>query len=1614
MSVAIPLRRARGLAVGLLAPCAALVVVVVTCGPMRAAAQDGVRAASAASASRTARAPDALAEHGFPTAQWVPLPGYVGRRDEAPERAVASSVDSTLRLDAAHIAYVRAPGARVVRLVAPCAARLRVWRSVGATTTTDAGPATTASGWSALPPAHTAADSLTFLAEDAALWRVESDVDCAVAAMSAEPFVPWRAHADALGAVLAWIARGEGPMPVLPPGSGAWHDALAFDAALAERLAPVVPREVRDAYRRGAAVLAFLEVQPLDARLLRMTEPEGAWRTLQQEHAGPGAGLRRIPRTAQAELVVEGPSVVALALRAAGPAEPASRSAHVFLDDTTLCDVPLSAVRAAEADVLPQGLPVTQRLDAVAPADAHGLATALRVRVPAGRHRLRVQAEGGDVLIDARALAHRPRFSHWLSGDESPEARFAEVADVLAGLDAEARARPIWRALADALAQRGGARIGIARPSLETSARLLAGLEPAPATDDRAASFAWLVAHAGEPPVRHALVARCDDAAEEPLDASALADVRDVLAAARCARRLVVPPSHVVSRVRAAWRAEPLRVELAEALRRLASAPRAWVRLPDDAGPSLRVLAPASPEDTALLVPLDATPRALALPASPLVPGRPARVVVHVLGERDADAVLRVDGAPLVARTTGALERWSLALPPGPHTLAAEGARVFLRTEVAPAGAAAAIAAGAQRVRTLRLLAAGDEARWASPADAWRIEARALDGGPTTLVARWSNGDAETLRIDASAPDATLLGATCTVSLPLRVALVPPVPGATLTLRVDAGRAAVAVYAVRDADIDAALAMPGAETPADAPTDPPAPVRVADDDASRLEALRAASEALAVATSDAEIRAARRARAEALLRLGREARARSELARTSAPDVDGARRDALAQALPDGAHLAIEGAPLGVLPLWPYELAVRDNALRQSAREAAQRATSGRARAAAEQLFALAASGARDAAASAALSLAALGLAADALVAEPDPEFAALVFARARGLSVASPARRRAEAVAGRLTRWQSVGVAASAGFERVELLGTEPAAGEEVFARALLGLAPADPALLLWPGQRARLRGTGRVTDLALRCGEALESVPTDAGCVFELSRDERVVATVQLAGGTRREVPLAGMPAGAALVVALADVSDAPGAIAVVGTDEVARRRLDAHVATPDHEVVQRVAGPGALELELRALGGAGVDAELLLEAGGEVRRRVLPLPRARAEARLLPRRPGAVGARELVTLPIDVAGPVTLRTRARQGAALVRARLRVPRDRAEAPAADAMVRGEDAPLPFALSETPAQPAPSPFPIHLGPRRDAGRLGALSVALGVLSHDVGEADDVARPTSYAGLTVTHRLALVPGALWMRTEFELRARRDVPLALGGRAALQAVVPWIGLRAGLDGRLDALDDGSAWAAGGVARLDRPIVLAPALTITPRVRFDYAWQSAGQRGGAAAVDFEVWNPYRRDHPVQLQPSLAVRVDPAPDARLELSVGAATNADLYTLDRVEAALGLAAVTDLFTPRSLLVRVGYRPGLRVIDTNRRDGYWRHDLQAELALHHTLGAAARLVFTLSGTAFVRDIGIDGLALATLRLDLLDGRGLRDLAPSEASFAGILAPAGYLPGAPR
>jgi hypothetical protein len=284
------------------------------------------------------------------------------------------------------------------------------------------------------------------------------------------------------------------------------------------------------------------------------------------------------------------------------------------------------------------------------------------------------------------------------------------------------------------------------------------------------------------------------------------------------------------------------------------------------------------------------------------------------------------------------------------------------------------------------------------------------------------------------------------------------------------------------------------------------------------------------------------------------------------------------------------------------------------------------------------------------------------------------------------------------------------------------------------------------------------------------------------------------------------------------------------------------------------------------------------------------------------------------------------------------------------------------------------------------------------------VLSHDVSDADNVARAASFFGLSAEHRVALVPGQLWLRSELAARLRAELSPALGARWSLYANDIGLGLRLALLGGIDAMPDRGAFSARGQLSLDRVFDLTPELALVPRVGLLAFYVSDRTLRRADTVDFEVWNYYGQTHPLQLQPSASLRWSPAPDFRLELRPGLAMNADFVSVDRLDVGLAASAVTDLVLPRSLVASVGFRSGYRFADEDRQFGYFRHDVSLELAYVLPLGPEARVVLQGSGTLFAREDGLDGMAFLTARLDWLDGRGLVDFAPSESLFAGVLA----------
>jgi hypothetical protein len=1457
-------------------------------------------------------------------------------------------------LDPAHVAYVVAPRLSVVRLMAPASAGLRLLRLVEGR---GEGPR----AWLEERPASPAEGVLDFVATERSVLRLEVTSPARVRIERGAEAVARRGYEDALEQTLAWIDRGAGEPPSLPPGAAALADALALDAYLGAQAATEVPAGAIRAYRRASALLAFLVARPADPRFVRATRPGGPWTAL-AELGGPDAvpaRLRRLDADASSVVEVTGPAVLSVRVRAVGPGAAPWRHLRVALDGAPLLRLPVRAsARRLDADGLRAAL---GWLDADADLEATGPETERRLVVPAGAHRLALRAEGGGLGIDAAVLTRRPRLWHALTGDEDP-----------AALLSEAR-----RAAAAAAGTMAGAR------AFEAALAALEGGAPG--------AFDALVAALGEPDepevapwARALLRVRC---AREPALAEALlATLEDPRAALACAAEApdAVDRSTYL-RLLAAFLAAPTDADLVAELALVPRPAGTWTRVPGGPASDLRLVLPAE-AGAGDLRSLGPAPQTFTVVPSSLDPARPGRVRLFAVGEPGAAVTASVDGVDYAATASGGVDRWELGLPPGPHRFASEG-HVFLRVAPPVEGVAS------HRLHAMTTLAPGAPLVWREVTGPLRIAVRPLDDAPARIDVQRGDELTRELRVERGAVTTAAFG----VSSPAGEAVWLELPAAsaeTLSLAAAEGWVAVAVYALGAGAPATAEEAALEEAPEDVAA--PAPASAS----ALLDRVRGASEALFGGPSVA----AWLDRAEALGGLGHLERAQHDLARARALGASATALAGLERLLASQSgrtHLALTGAPAGVLPLSPYELAVAPDRAeeRGEARRAWALREAGRPRDAARALESLAASGARDEAAAAALQAAALRAWAEAFPRDPEAAAdAARTFGLARAAAMRSEGSRAAEARAARLSRWQAVGPTRSAGYERIELLAREPPSEAEALAAALLGAASPD-AFVVWPGQRVELAPVASLTDLVLRCGEPPGDDP--GGCPFELRIDEGPAAPRTLAHGAQEVVPLAATAR--TVTVSLSDGSAAPGLVWVRAPGAGGfRLRVLGHVATEATPVVFEVLGNATLELDVRGIDGAR-RAEVQIGDGEAAARWSVELPERSVEARVLPRRAARLGARRLVTIPLPQPGVVPISVRSEGGEVLVRARLRVPR---EAPA------GGFGPGPEASPEVgdarASAPVAGPLPTLALPSLSElprpGSVGTFSIALGYLSHDVTEVDEVARATSYLGVSIAHRIALLPERLWLRTQLDARFRLEIDPAVGARIVLHAADVGLGIRASLLGGVDAMPSAPDVSVRGQLSLDRPISLDPDLSLTPRIVLTAFHATAEAPVNPTGIDFEVWNSYRRNHPVQLLPSLSLRWDPAPDARFELQPALALNSDVQSVDRLELGVGVGLVSDLLGPRTMLVRLGYQPGYRFPDLHRRIGYLRHDVSMDLDLYLVLGRDLRLVGSLAGTLFVRESSLDAIASFTLRLDVLDGRGLGDFAPTESYLGGVLA----------
>lgn len=1443
--------------------------------------------------------------------------------------------------------------------------------------------------------------------------------------------------------VWRWITENT-PLPNFPASAIEAREVLEADATLVDAVESVVPREASVAFRRAAALRALDLSRPLVSPFYDVDERQGERFRLFGES----------PMTRH----VRGPAVLEIQYRASEEPEGtfSGRSLRVRRRGQTIMSQPL---RAPVRDIAPRTSQVTTAsgLESVSDSSRTAPLRIERVFVPPGAHEIELEIIGGPTWVRTRVARRRPRLSQWITREEDMSAELRAAHRALEEHPTFMRttddpgirgalARVFLRALAELEGDSGPCRVEDVRlledagaPLFALDASLCAYREEP--SDERRSSMVRITSDAIRSPSAlsrrlvlrvvaelrdtHAVLLRALlDAVEDAHLIAALTQVDSTLVSSSSLARL--QRRHIL---------EPLNSHFYRGLRATARRRRHWRRAPEEGGArGIRAIARSrSPGRGALVLLEEGVEREIELPVSAYDTRRPALLRIWMENDRTRQLGIVIDGRVFRAVQTAGFVAWEFALRSGPHRVRWMGSpHVWLEAssreemthghvrwlhEVAPSDSVG--------------FALGQEASASQPTHV-RIELRLPESeGAGAIVARFGDGTERVIHVRAAERDAQLMSERGALSSPVYVNLEVPEGVRELRLASNSLRAFVAVHELGEAS--------SRDAPEDAIEDP-----------SRIRGPELDDPIARIAAATRELESERRnpeaclARVDALLALHEPRLAAIELmraeslARRGDPRLVGARRRV--HGYREETHVEWTGALEEPTPLAPASLAFETEPSQESiaaCEDGPPRPEDVHGRA----MFAecLTSAGRVDEAARIWLSLyhdsqqwsagaRALELVSRAIETGADGTGLASV---AYGFSdellrrfATAELRAAARRIAGR-SRWVSVGPESSAGFERVELADATSSTGREALGRALVPLAGShESARVLRPGERvsyvlhdAEVSGAR----LALGCGGVVSDGATT--CSYRIRIDGTLISRPNVVVERSTTVPLA-IGAGEHRVDVELDGGTSRellfGAVALevhtpTGVQSRSVRSLRMYAASSQEEAVFLVQGPTTVRLELRSVVGTGAEeVEVAIESTTGAARTIPQIPIS--EELDSPRVPGReirVGVRHEVLVPILERGAVSLRVRPTAGRVLLRAMARADRERPSSHAPRELVAR-------AAIEQHASPVTRPeehfhgsLPEFALPRARLD-IGTFSFEMGYFANDLGDVDVGIRQPAYGAVAVTHRLAIVPRRLWLRSRVERRVRLDMEPATGFRTQLEWTRLPLGLRIGATGGVDFMEKPDAWRLLGALRLSGIWGIGRNVAIAPRLAIAANHQSLERVGDPRSLDFDVWNSFRRDHWLAISSGVSGRWLAAQDTRVEADIGFWTNADLSSIDRVILTMGLSWVADVGVPRSLVTRLRYRPGYRFVDQHRPRDYVRHDLTAQFSFLPWLGPNARLVIELAANLYIEGDRVDASAFALVGLDLVLGRNLTDFSPTESAFSTLLGSEESVPEANR
>jgi len=625
---------------------------------------------------------------------------------------------------------------------------------------------------------------------------------------------------------------------------------------------------------------------------------------------------------------------------------------------------------------------------------------------------------------------------------------------------------------------------------------------------------------------------------------------------------------------------------------------------------------------------------------------------------------------------------------------------------------------------------------------------------------------------------------------------------------------------------------------------------------------------------------------------------------------------------------------------------------------------------------------------------------------------ASLAFGVAARLeeNLAHPTSAHLRTVASRRTRWEGVEEAEeSGGLVQLTRGGDEDETDATPLRRVLVGAPwPLGEGHALRAGGHARVKlelpAPARIR-VEVVCA-ALEPRPKDTLCPVALRVDsgapiqhplslgalQELDVGVLSAGSHQLELHLPPEQAGLAAEARFLHATGKGGAFEALPPQHT----ITALLARKARPVVLTVLGPATLRVESWGHGESPAP-HLGLEA--------LPLSQGTPITASL--RLPASGSTGLAPEPgrylllLTRREPYRVVLRPPEGGAAVRLALRVVREQPlpGRPRRRTLVASQlPLPEPTVLPE-PLLPGPGRAPVH------PWRFGTLSLLAGPGWETQAE-DDALETRRGNGTTVAlaWRYALKPERLWLRLDSSLRVPTGWTSVLGGRIELGArgLPLELRLRALAEVFAQRTEEAPVWRLQGRLLVDR--IFHPALDWQVIPSLGLWVETAELLDRSWDVDPQIENLYGLDHPRRLNARLATRWLPLQDHLGTFFTRAMSNADLVSLDNVEAGLTWHGLLGPRGPLPLRVSLGYALSYRFADEHRDQSYLRHQGELEVDVHLWRGESGRLLLWGRDTLrYSSVVGLEHTGWLGLRLDFSRGRGWRDLMPWEEEFESLL-----------